>query len=165
MSVDGYVIRREHGTITVTPAALQRLVVGAAESVDGARVRRPRRALELTIGGRCAEVSLALTAREGIVLPDLARAVQERVADAVRVAGGRGGARVGVAVGETGWRRPAARTAAPRSPPSPRGPCPAARSAPSTGGGRRPRRSPGRGPSPPAPPSSPAASPPRPTPG
>src|SRR5262249_54241295 len=72
VSVDGYVIRRDHGTITVTAAALQRLVVAAAESVDGVRVRRPRRGLELSIGtARTAEVTLALTAREGVVLPEL----------------------------------------------------------------------------------------------
>jgi uncharacterized alkaline shock family protein YloU len=84
MSVDGYVIHGPDGTITVTPAALQRLVVAAAESVDGARLRRPRRALTLAIAGRRAEVSLALSARQGSVLPDLGRAVQERVAEALR---------------------------------------------------------------------------------
>jgi uncharacterized alkaline shock family protein YloU len=101
MSVDGLVLRRAHGTISVTPAALQRLVVAAAESVDGARVRRPRRGLELTIaGGRSTEVSLAISAREGVVLPDLARAVQERVAAALAGSCGLDIARVDVAVEE-----------------------------------------------------------------
>jgi hypothetical protein len=85
MSVDGYVIRRAEGTITVTPAALQRLVISAAE-LDGTRVRRPRRALTLTIAGSRAEVFLQVAAREGSVLPEVGRGVQERVADALRSA-------------------------------------------------------------------------------
>jgi uncharacterized alkaline shock family protein YloU len=102
MSVDGYVIRRPEGVITVTPAALQRLVVAAAESVDGARVRRPRRGLSVTIAGSRTEVSLELTARDGVVLPDLGRAVQERVADALVGACDLEVARVDVAIEEVG---------------------------------------------------------------
>ena len=38
---DPLVFRGPEGAITVTPAALTRLVARAAQSVDGARVRRP----------------------------------------------------------------------------------------------------------------------------
>jgi uncharacterized alkaline shock family protein YloU len=101
VSVDGLVIQRDHGTITVTSTALQRLVVAAAESVDGARVRRPRRGLELSIAdGRTAEVTLALSAREGVVLPELGRAVQERIAGALGGSCGLEVARVDVTVEE-----------------------------------------------------------------
>ena len=78
-----YQVTRPQGTITVTPAALAGLVATAAESVDGAEVRRGRRRLEIDIGNDSARVRLELIARYGVVLPDLARAVQERVADAL----------------------------------------------------------------------------------
>jgi len=100
MSVDGFVMRTPDGTITVPPAAMQRLVVAAAESVDGARVRRPRRSLALSVTRDRTEVSLELVAREGAVLPELAAAVQERVASALTAATGLRVARVDVAVEE-----------------------------------------------------------------
>jgi uncharacterized alkaline shock family protein YloU len=78
-----YQVTRAQGTITVTPSALAGLVANAAESVDGAEVRRGRRRLEIDIGEGTARVRLELIARYGVVLPDLARAVQERVADAL----------------------------------------------------------------------------------
>jgi uncharacterized alkaline shock family protein YloU len=77
------VLQEEHGTITVTPAALARLVIHAAEAVDGAHVRRGRRRFEIDVRDTDARVRLELSARYGIVLPDLARSVQERVADAL----------------------------------------------------------------------------------
>ena len=81
-----HTISGDGGTITTTQAALAQIVVQAAESVDGARVRR--RALrplhlELELDGARARVELELTARYGEVLPELARGVQERVADAL----------------------------------------------------------------------------------
>ena len=64
--------------VTVSDAAFAHLVVRAAEQVDGARARRPKKiALE---GER---LELALGAQFGAVLPELARDVQAHVADAV----------------------------------------------------------------------------------
>jgi uncharacterized alkaline shock family protein YloU len=71
------------GTITVTPAALASIVTQAAETVGDAKVRRGRRRLEVEVSAGGAHVRLELSARYGAVLPDLAREVQERVADAV----------------------------------------------------------------------------------
>ena len=71
------------GTITITPAALTQVVVRAAEHVDGARVRRPRRGLEIEFENGRARVELELAARFGLVLPDVAREVQERVSGAL----------------------------------------------------------------------------------
>ncbi|MGZ8692800.1 MAG: Asp23/Gls24 family envelope stress response protein [Gaiellaceae bacterium] len=71
------------GTITVTPPALAGLVVQAAEAVDGVQVRRGRRHLDIDIALGEARVRLELTARYGLVLPEVARDVQERVADAL----------------------------------------------------------------------------------
>ena len=71
------------GTITVTTAALTQIVVHAAELADGARVRRPRRGLEIALADGHARVELELAARIGLVLPDVAREVQERVSGAL----------------------------------------------------------------------------------
>jgi uncharacterized alkaline shock family protein YloU len=65
-------------TLTITDAALTQIVIGAAEEVDGVRVRR-RRGVEPQDG----RVSLSVAARYGTVLPELARDVQSRVADAL----------------------------------------------------------------------------------
>jgi uncharacterized alkaline shock family protein YloU len=78
-----HVVPGEHGSITVTASALNELVVRAAESVDGAEVRRGRRRLEVDLADGRARVRLELSARYGVVLPGLAREVQERVADAL----------------------------------------------------------------------------------
>ena len=77
------VVSERHGTITVTPPALAGLVVRAAEAVDGVEVRRGRRRLDINVALGEARVRLELTADYGLVLPDVAREVQERVADAL----------------------------------------------------------------------------------
>src|SRR5260370_34456774 len=88
------VLPEAEGTSTVSPSALAGLVVQAAESVDGVQVRRRRRRLDIDVALGEARVRLELTARYGLVLADVAREVQERVADAlvtmcgVRIGGG-----------------------------------------------------------------------------
>lgn len=72
------------GGVRVTDGALSQIVVQAAESVDGARVRRPRRRVEVEVEGRSVRVELELVARFGAPLDELGRAVQERVAEALR---------------------------------------------------------------------------------
>jgi uncharacterized alkaline shock family protein YloU len=77
-----------NGSITVTAGALTRLVARTAQSVDGARIRRPKRAVEVAHGDGRASVSIGLAVRHGVPLPELARAVQERAAGAItRVSG------------------------------------------------------------------------------
>ena len=78
-----YVVSDEGGSVVVTTAALTELVVSAAEAVDDAEVRRGRRRLEVDVADGRAHVRLELEAPYGIVLPRLARDVQERVADAL----------------------------------------------------------------------------------
>jgi uncharacterized alkaline shock family protein YloU len=80
---DRVVVHDAAGTISIPPGTLAQIVQSAAESVDGVRVRRPRRALELEVTGVRAQVALELRVRYGLVLPELARSVQERVADAL----------------------------------------------------------------------------------
>ena len=76
------------GTVTVAPAVLERLVVQAAQSVQGARVRRPKRSVEVSHGNRRAAVSFELSVEGGVPVPEVARAVQERVAGAVAATSG-----------------------------------------------------------------------------
>jgi hypothetical protein len=76
------------GAVTVTSAALERLVVQAAQSVEGARVRRPKRSVEVSHGRGRVTVSFELAVEGGVPVPELARAVQERVAEAVGATSG-----------------------------------------------------------------------------
>ncbi len=69
--------------IQVTDGALTQIVVRAAEGVEGARVRRPRRKVEIEIGEGHARVDLELAVAYGRVLPEVARGVQGEVADAL----------------------------------------------------------------------------------
>lgn len=78
-----YVLRDTRDSITVADAALTQIVVQAAESVDGARVRRPRRKLALELDGVHATVGLELAVAYGKVLPDVARDVQLQVGNAL----------------------------------------------------------------------------------
>jgi uncharacterized alkaline shock family protein YloU len=95
-----YVIREPAGTITITPGVLSQVVVGAAEAATGARVRRPRRGVELAVDGGRARVSLELAVRYGEVLPDVAGEVQRRVRDALRAICGLDTSAVDVSVEE-----------------------------------------------------------------
>jgi uncharacterized alkaline shock family protein YloU len=78
-----YVREAERGAITVTAPTLADLVTRAGEAVDGVRVRRGRRRLDIRIEGDRAHVTLELTARYGLILPEIAREVQERIRDAL----------------------------------------------------------------------------------
>jgi uncharacterized alkaline shock family protein YloU len=97
---DSHVIREPAGTITVTPSVLARVVRGSAGRVDGARVRRGRRGLAVEVDGGRARVTLELAVRYGIVLPDVARNVQQRVAEGLRTMCGLEPARIDVAIEE-----------------------------------------------------------------
>jgi uncharacterized alkaline shock family protein YloU len=72
------------GTVVVTEAALAQIVAQAVESVAGARLRRGRRRLVLEVANGHARAELELVVTYGGVLPDTAREVQERVAEALR---------------------------------------------------------------------------------
>lgn len=97
---DQLVVTEPEGTITVPAATLAGLVARAAELVDGARVRRPRRSVEVEVADGSATVSLQVAARYGVVLIELATEVQERVAGAVERMCGVEVRRVDVAVEE-----------------------------------------------------------------
>jgi uncharacterized alkaline shock family protein YloU len=81
--------------IELSDGAFGALVVRAAEGVDGVRVRRPRK---IALDGD--RLELALAARLGLVLPDVARDVQARVHEAVETMCGIALAAVDVTVEE-----------------------------------------------------------------
>jgi Asp23 family, cell envelope-related function len=85
---DGHTIDSGAGAIRIDGNALAGLVVAAAELVDGARVRRPKRGVEVQIEEGRARVELELAARYGAVLQELGQAVQRSVADALGRASG-----------------------------------------------------------------------------
>lgn len=88
MRHDGHTIPTESGTIRIEGDALAGLVVTAAELVDGVRVRRPRRGLDVQVEGDDVRVELELAARYGAVLPELGQAVQRRVSQALQRSSG-----------------------------------------------------------------------------
>jgi uncharacterized alkaline shock family protein YloU len=66
--------------VKITEGALVQIVVRAAEGVDGVRVRRARRKVEIEIEEGRARVDLELAIAYGSVIPDVAREVQREVA-------------------------------------------------------------------------------------
>jgi len=77
---DQLVITEPEGTVCVPATTLARIVVRAAELADGARVRRPRRGVDVEVAGDSATVTVRLAARYGAVLPQVAEEVQRHVA-------------------------------------------------------------------------------------
>jgi uncharacterized alkaline shock family protein YloU len=76
-------VRTEHGTVEISDGAFSQLVLRAAGRVEGARVRRPRRGLQIHSADGRARVGLEIVVDRGVVLPEVARAIQESVAQAV----------------------------------------------------------------------------------
>lgn len=79
-----YAVEGEAGTVTITTAALTQIVLQAVAGIGGARVRRPRRHLEVEVADGRAHVDLELAVRYGLPISDVARDVQAGVADALR---------------------------------------------------------------------------------
>jgi uncharacterized alkaline shock family protein YloU len=78
------VLLQEHGgSVRVSEAALTQIVSQAVSSVDGARLRKGRRRLGVELEDGRARAELQLAVAYGRVLPEVAAAVQERVADAL----------------------------------------------------------------------------------
>lgn len=88
MKHDGHTIVGPGGSIRIEGDALAALVVAAAEHVDGARVRRPRRGLSVAIEDGRAKVELELSVRYGSSVPELGAAVQRAVSEALRRSAG-----------------------------------------------------------------------------
>jgi uncharacterized alkaline shock family protein YloU len=80
---DALVLEGADGTITVAAGVLAQIVQHATDGVEGARVRRRRRGLDVQVDAGRARVELELAVRFGDVLPDVARSVQEQVGTAL----------------------------------------------------------------------------------
>ena len=95
-----HVLPGDAGTITIAEDVLDRIVVQAAESVDGVVVQRPRRGLDLPVADGRVPVRLELKVRYGLVLPQVAAAVQEAVRETLDAMCGLDAAPVEVTVEE-----------------------------------------------------------------
>ena len=71
------------GSVRLSEVALTEIVRQAVSSVEGARLRKGRRRLGVELQDGRASAELQLAVRYGRVLPEVAGAVQERVADAL----------------------------------------------------------------------------------
>ena len=100
MSRDPFVVDGPLGRIELPGTTLAALVATAAEQVDAARVRRPRRGLDVAVADGRATIELELAVRLGAVVPEVAQAVQEQVAGAVAATTGLEIAAVDIAVEE-----------------------------------------------------------------
>ena len=78
--------RDEHGSVRVSEAALAQIVGVAVSQVEGARLRKGRRRLALELADGHARAQLELAVAYGRVVPDVARSVQARVAEALGAA-------------------------------------------------------------------------------
>lgn len=76
-------VQEDAGSVRLSEVALTEIVRQAVASVDGARLRKGRRRLGVELQDRRARAELQLAVEYGRVLPEVAGAVQERVADAL----------------------------------------------------------------------------------
>ena len=76
-------VKESGGSVRVSEAAVAQILGRAVESVDGARLRKGRRRLGLELADGRGRAAIEVTVAYGAFLPDVARAVQERVADAL----------------------------------------------------------------------------------
>jgi uncharacterized alkaline shock family protein YloU len=76
-------VQENGGSVRVSEVALTQIISRAVASVEGARLRKGRRRLGVELEGGRARAGLQVAVRYGYVLPEVARAVQERVADAL----------------------------------------------------------------------------------
>jgi uncharacterized alkaline shock family protein YloU len=80
---DDHTILSGRGVIRVEGEAIAGLVAAAAELVEGIRVRRRKRGVEVVVENGDVRAELELAVRYGASLPDAGEAVQRRVHDAL----------------------------------------------------------------------------------
>jgi uncharacterized alkaline shock family protein YloU len=81
--VSRVLVQDDAGSVRLSEVALTEIVRQAVSSVDGARLRKGRRRIGVELEGGRARAELQLAVAYGRVLPEVAGAVQERVADAL----------------------------------------------------------------------------------
>jgi len=83
VSRDDLVTENSLGRVVLTGSALAAHAVEAAESVEGVRVRRPRRGVGIDVGDDRVHVALRLVAVAGSALPTVGEAIQRAVSEAM----------------------------------------------------------------------------------
>jgi uncharacterized alkaline shock family protein YloU len=81
--VSRILVQDDAGSVRLSEAALTEIVRQAVASVEGARLRKGRRRIGVELQDGLARAELQLSVAYGRVLPEVAGAVQERVADAL----------------------------------------------------------------------------------
>jgi uncharacterized alkaline shock family protein YloU len=81
--VSRILVQDDAGSVRLSEAALTAIVRQAVSSVDGARLRKGRRRIGVELQDGRARAELQLAVAYGRVLPEVAGAVQEQVADAL----------------------------------------------------------------------------------
>jgi uncharacterized alkaline shock family protein YloU len=81
--VSRILVQDDAGSVRLSEAALTEIVRQAVASVEGARLRKGRRRIGVELQDGRARAELQLSVAYGRVLPEVAGAVQERVADAL----------------------------------------------------------------------------------
>ena len=76
-------VQDDSGSVRLSEAALTQIVRRAVSSVEGARLRKGRRRLGVELQDGRASAELQVAVAYGRVLPNVAGAVQESVADAL----------------------------------------------------------------------------------
>ena len=76
-------VQDDAGSIRLSEVALTEIVRQAVASVEGARLRKGRRRIGVELQDGRARAELQLAVAYGRVVPEVAGAVQERVADAL----------------------------------------------------------------------------------
>jgi uncharacterized alkaline shock family protein YloU len=81
--VSRVLVEESGGSVRLSEAALTEIVRRAVSSVHGARLQKGRRRLGVELADGRARAELQLAVAHGRILPDVATAVQEQVADAL----------------------------------------------------------------------------------
>jgi len=81
--VSRVLVEEDGGSVRVSEAALSEIMRRAVASVDGAQLRKGRRRLGVELEDGRARADLRLVVAYGRVLPEVCRAVQAQVADAL----------------------------------------------------------------------------------
>jgi uncharacterized alkaline shock family protein YloU len=76
-------VEESTGSVRLSEAALTQIVRRAVSSVEGARLQKGRHRLGVELGDGRARAELRLSVAYGLVLPEVGRAVQEQVTEAL----------------------------------------------------------------------------------
>jgi uncharacterized alkaline shock family protein YloU len=82
--MSAHTITNDSGSIEIVEDVIEQIVRRSAQTVEGTRLRRPRRGLHVQVTDGRAHVELELAVPYGTVVHELGAEVQRRVAEALR---------------------------------------------------------------------------------